>query len=63
MNLTKTIIRFQIFLISNLNQPGTPKNHHIINTFTEALNNDVDELIKANKLYHVITFHNMKRAL
>ena len=25
---------------------GTPKNHHNINTFTEALNDDVEELFK-----------------
>ena len=39
-NLTKTIV--QIFLISNRNHLGDPKSRHIIKTFIEALNSDVD---------------------
>ena len=40
-------MRLQIFLISNLNQPeNRQKKHHTMNTFIEALNNDVDELFK-----------------
>ena len=47
INLAKTIVCLQIFLISNLNQTGDPKkNHHTIHTFMEALSNDVDELFK-----------------
>ena len=42
INLTKTIVSLQIFLISNLNQLGDPKSRHIIKTFIEALNSDAD---------------------
>ena len=36
-----------MFLISNLNQPGNPQKITTpLNTFIEALNNDVDELFK-----------------
>ena len=38
----KTIVRFQIFLISNLNQPGHPQKI----TIQLTLDNDVDELFK-----------------
>ena len=39
------------------------KNHHTINSFIEALNNDVDEIFKHKQTLHVITSHNMKRTL
>ena len=48
----RTMVRYKIFLISNLNQPGNPpKHYHTINTFIATLNNEADKLSSANKLY------------